>query len=203
MVPFIALCLLTGCLARPPLEKQSFILAPPPPTLTPTTGSQSHRVLGIRSLQVSETFAGRSFVYRTGEFSYAGDPYAEFTVRPADGFLQPIATWFRQSGGFSAVADLGSALKPDTLVEIQVLQLYGDFRTQENAAAVMALRLVFFDAPKGIPGEVLMQREYSRNVPLKARAATALIEGWNEALAQILDLAVRDLSQVDTKPPQP
>jgi len=197
----IAVCLLTGCLARPHLDRQSFIFAPPAPA-APNAASGS-RVLGIRSLDVAEPFQGRSFVYRTGEFSYDRDPYAEFMVHPAEGLLQPISNRFREAGAFKAVAEAGSALKPNTLVEIQVVQLYGDFRPAETPAAVLAMHFVFFDAHEGVPGKAILLQEYARNIPLKARTADALIEGWNQALAQILDSAMLDLNKIDATPPKP
>jgi ABC-type uncharacterized transport system auxiliary subunit len=196
-----AVCLLTGCLARPHLDRQSFVFDPPARS-APSIRSSS-RVLGIRTLQVAAPFEGRAFVYRTGEFSYDRDPYAEFMVPPAEGLAFPICRWLREAGGFNAVAEKGSSLKPNTLMEIQVGQLYGDFRPSENATAVLSMRFVFFDAPNGIPGKVLLQREYSRNIPLKARTAAALIEGWNQALAQILDSTVQDVGRFDASAPKP
>jgi len=198
---FVAICLLTGCLARPHLDKQSFIFAHSP--LAAPRATSSNRVLGIRTLQVDEPFQGRSFVYRTGEFSYDRDPYAEFMDSPADGLVQPVCSYFRDSGGFLSVVESGSALKPNTVAEIQVVELYGDFRPAEHPAAVLAIRFAFFDAPGGIVGKVILQREYSRNIPLKARTAPALIEGWNQALAQILDSAMQDFRQADESPPKP
>jgi hypothetical protein len=198
---YAALCFLTGCLARPPLDKQSFVFAPPSLAAPKTTSGT--RVLGIRTLQVAAPFEGRAFVYRTGESSYDRDPYAEFMVHPAEGMVRPIGSWLRQAGGFSAVAEPGSALKPDTLVEIQVAQLYGDFRSSEHPTAVLAMRFVFFDSPYGIPGKVILQQEYARAIPLKARTAPALIDGWNQALAEILDSATLDFARVDTNAPKP
>jgi cholesterol transport system auxiliary component len=197
---FISVCLLTGCLARPPLDKQSFIFTAPSP-LAPAV-APGHRVLGIRTLQVAAPFEGRSFVYRTGESSYDRDPYAEFMVHPDEGLVLPISSWFRKAGGFSAVTEAGSALKPNTLVEIQITQLYGDFRPSEHPTAVLAMWLVFFDAPNGVPGKAILQREYARKIPLPARTATALIEGWNQALAQILDSAMLDVEGLDTNDPK-
>lgn len=196
---YVALCCLTGCLARPHLDRQSFIFALPS-TATPKAATGS-RVLGIRTLQVAEPFEGRSFVYRTGEFSYDRDPYAEFMVHPAEGLVVPISSWFRQAGGFSAVTEAGSALKPNTLVEIQVGKLYGDFRPAEQPTAVLSMRFVFFDASNGAPGKVILQREYSSDIPLKARTAVALIEGWNQALTQILDAAMLDFGRVAANAP--
>ena len=152
---------------RPHLDRQSFIFASPPPS--PAGVAHGARVLGIRTLRVAAPFEGRAFVYRTGEFSYDRDPYAQFMVPPAEGPSSPICSWMREAGGFREVAEAGSALKPDTLVEIHVRQLYGDFRRLENPAAVLAIRFVFFDAPDGVPGKVILRRDYSRNIPLKAR----------------------------------
>jgi len=192
---------MTGCLARPHLDKQTFVFACS--QSTSAKAASGNRVLGIRTLQVAEPFQGRPFVYRTGEFSYDRDPYAEFMDPPAEELLQPVCSYLQDSGKFSAVVESGSALKPNTLVEIQVLQLYGDFRAAEHPTAVLAARFVFFDAPHGIAEKAIMQRYYSRDIPLTARTAPALIKGWNEALAQILDSAVQDFGQADAPDSKP
>jgi ABC-type uncharacterized transport system auxiliary subunit len=198
---YAAICLLTGCLARPHLDKETFIFAPPSvPAARAASGS---RALGIRILQVAAPFDGRSFVYRRGEYAYDRDPYAEFLAPPTEALLAPIATWFREAGGFSAVVEANSSLKPNTLVEIQVVQLYGDFRPAQPPTAVLDMRFTFFDAPNGIPGMVILQREYSRRIPLQARTAAALIEGWNQALVQILGSVVLDLGRADGNAPNP
>jgi len=194
---YVAICLLTGCLARPHLDKQSYIFAQVP--LAAPRAASGNRVLAIRTLQVAEPFQGRSFVYRTGDFSYDRDPYAEFMDSPAEELVQPVGSYFRESGGFLSVVESGSALKPNTLAEIQVVELYGDFRPPERPAAVLAMRFAFFDAPHGVAEKVIMQHEYSRTIPLKARTAPALVEGWNQALAQILDSAIQDFGQADAR----
>jgi hypothetical protein len=150
---------------------------------------------------VAAPFEGRAFVYRTGEFAYKRDPYAAFMVSPGDGLGPAISGWWRAAGGFREVVDGGSALKANTLVEIQVRELYGDFRPPETPAAVLNLRFVFFDAPNGVPGKVLLEREYLRRVALKTRTAGAVIEGWNEALAQILESSMLDFGRLETNAP--
>lgn len=192
---YAAICFLTGCLAHPPLDKQSFVFAPPTAAAKPAAGN---RILGISSLQVAEPFDGRSFVYRTGEFSYEHDTYAEFMSHPADELLAPISDALRDSGDFSAVTEMGSAVKPNTLLEVQVLQLYGDFRPSTPPAAVLTMRFVFIDAPGDIAGAVISQHEYTRTIPLKSQTASALMAGWNEALYQILDSAASDFAQAGT-----
>jgi hypothetical protein len=189
----VCVCGLTGCLSRPALNKQTFAFGVP--VIAGTNVIASDRVLGIRNLQIAAPFEGRSLVYRTGEFTYVRDPYAEFLVSPAEELMTPVCGWLRGSGHFSAVLEPSSALKPDTLVEISVSQLFGDFRQREHPAAILAMQFVFFDAPNGIPGKAMLEKKYSRNIPLNAPTADALMGGWNQALAEILAEVSSDFAQ--------
>src|SRR5271154_5248015 len=175
---------LSGCISRPALNKQTFTFNAP--AISTTNVVAGDRVLCIRNLQIAAPFEGRSLVYRTGEFSYVRDPYAEFLEPPAEELLAPMRGWLRDSGNFIAVTEAGSALKPDLLVEISVSQIFGDFRQPEHPAAVVTMRFVFFNAPNGVPGKVILQQEYSRRIPLSAPTAAALMEGWNQALPEIV-----------------
>jgi ABC-type uncharacterized transport system auxiliary subunit len=188
LVAVLALC---GCLSKPPLHKQTFTFgAPPTATESALLGD---RVLGIRSLRIAPPFDGRSLVYRTGEFSYVRDPYAEFLVLPKEEMMVPVRGWLRQTGGFSEVADAGSALKPDTVVEISVTELFGDFRRSEHPCAVMTMHLIFFDASNGVPTKPILQQEYSRSIPVDAPSAAALMKGWNQAFGGIFAEVASDL----------
>lgn len=188
-------CGLAGCLSRPSLYKQTFSFGAP--AISATNFVAGGRVLGIRNLQIAAPFDGRSLVYRTGDFSYVRDPYAEFLNAPGEGLTASVRESMRRDGGFSAVVEAGSALKPDTLVEISVSQLFGDFRSPERPTAVMTMRFVFLDAPNGIPGKALLQQEYSRTVPLGAPTAAALMKAWNQELGEILTEVALDLRHLE------
>jgi hypothetical protein len=199
IVGLVMFCLLGGCISRPPLDVRTFAFATPP-AAKPDPGFRSHRVVAIRSLRVAAPFDGRSFVYRMGEYSFESDPYAEFFASASESLLIPIRGSLRQSGAFEAVVEPGSAYKPNTVAEINVLELYGDFRRPREAAALLTLRILVFDAPNGVPGRLIMEREYSRRIPLKGRNAEALVGGWNEALAKILAQFDSDVRSLPTAP---
>jgi len=190
---------LTGCLSRPVLKEQTFVFNVPAGGATKADASR--RVLGIRSLQIAAPFAGRALIYRTDEFSYVRDPYAEFLDLPADELVAPIREWLRGSGNFQGVAEAGSALQPDTLVEINISQLFGDFRQLQQPLAMLTLHVTFFDAPHGMAAGVILQREYSRQIPLSAPSAAALMKGWDQALAEILSEISADLQSAQNHPP--
>lgn len=189
----IATSLLSSCLSRPALKRESFTFAVP--QTKPAASSGNERVLGVRTIDIAAAYQGRLFVYRTGDSAYERDPYAEFFVSPAESLVNAIRGSLRESGLFQAVADRASLLKPDTLLEVHVTQLYGDFRDPKQPAAALNIRFVFFDAPNETPGRVLFQKSYSRRIPFKTRTAAALMTAWNEALAQILTDVAADLKK--------
>ena len=193
------LCLLSGCLSRPALHTQTFAFDPPEDR-PPKAPARSQLIVSIRSLRVAAPFDERSLVYRMGDFSYEADPYAEFLVPPAESLRAPIRSWMRENDFFQTIVEPGSALKPNTMAEITVVELYGDFRHPREPAAVLTLRIVVLDAPDGIAEKLAFEKEYSRRVLLKAKNANALMSGWNDALNQILGQLGTDLRQLDSAP---
>jgi ABC-type uncharacterized transport system auxiliary subunit len=201
--PILGACLLatllelTGCLSRPALKIETFTFNSPVDEITNTAAS--HRVLGIRKLQIAAPFEGRSLVYRTGDVSYVRDPYAAFLEFPAEELMSPVRESLRRDGDFRAVVSGGSALKADTLVEININQLYGDFRQRNHPLAVLNAQFTYFDALNGVPGKVILQREYSRSLPLDSLTATALMKGWDQALAEILADVSADFARAENE----
>ena len=179
------------------MNKQTFSFNVP--AVATTNVVQGTHVLGIRSLNIAAPFDGRSLVYRAGEFSYKRDPYAGFLDLPAEELMSPICEALRQCGNFRAVAESGSALKPDLLVEINFSQLYGDFRQPDHPEAVMAVQFTFFKALNGIPTKAILQKNYLRRIPLKAPAAGALMAGWDQALSEILAEVSTDFRNTESK----
>src|SRR6266850_1648435 len=130
-------CALSGCLSKPALHRQMFAFTAS--EAVPTNILATARMLGIRNLQIAAPFEGRSLVYRTGDNAYVRDPYAEFLDTPAESLLVTIREWLRGTSSFTAVIGPGGSLKPDTLAEIEVTRLYGDFRQPQRPAAVLTI----------------------------------------------------------------
>jgi cholesterol transport system auxiliary component len=183
-------CTFCGCLSRPPLNEQTFAFSTP--ALLTTNAPTGHRLLRIKSLQISPPFDGRSFIYRTGEFSYERDPYAEFLGLPAEQLAAPVSEILYGNGCFSDVAEAGSADQPNALVEVTITQLYGDIRKPKAPFAVLAMQVTFLEATNGLPGKVVIQRNFSRRIPMTSTTPAGLMAGWNRALVEILAEAASD-----------
>jgi cholesterol transport system auxiliary component len=190
--------LLSGCLSRPALKRQTFALLDPPPGQTNTAPQGA--VLQLRSVEVSPLFAGRALVYRTGQDAYELDPYAGFLVRPDGALAIPLRSYLRNSGLFRDVVEPGSPIKADEFLEVHVSEFYGDFRKSETPGAVVTLRFVLVQPSDGGGSRIGLNREYSRRVPLKSNTAEEVVAGYDEALAQIMKELVTDLTQAQSHP---
>jgi len=105
VVCLLTVCLLCGCISRPHLDVRTFAFAIPPAS-KPAPSFRTHRVVAVRSLRVAAPFDCRSLVYRTGEYSFESDSYAEFFVSASESLLLPIRSCLRQAGTFEAVVEL-------------------------------------------------------------------------------------------------
>jgi ABC-type uncharacterized transport system auxiliary subunit len=184
-----------GCLSRPALKRETFALESPGPAAAPA--KTGHRVLAIRSFEVSPLFASQSFVYRLGGEAYEHDPYAGFIVPPDRALEIPVRAWLRNSGAFREVAEPGSLLQADRLLEVRVTELYGDLRAPSKPAAVLSMHFTFFQSEKGKPPGAYIAKNCSRRVDLPENTAASVVAGWNKALAEIMSEVASDLAAAD------
>ena len=157
---------------------------------------QGNGVLTIRSFEVSPLFASQSLVYRIGAETYEHDPYAGFIVSPDRALEIPVRAYLRNSGAFRGVAEPGSLLQADRLLEVRVSELYGDLRTPSKPVAVLSMRFIFFQAEKGKPTVPSLDKNYTRRVELQENTAASVVAGWNKALAEIMGEVASELAVV-------
>jgi ABC-type uncharacterized transport system auxiliary subunit len=186
------LLFLTGCLSRPALKTETFSFGIP---AVEDTNAAAAPVLSIKKITVAAPFGGRPLVYRTGEFTYEHDPYAEFLDFPEKELVAPLRAGLGSQGDFRSVVLAGDVLEPDIMVEINVSQLFGDFREQSNARAILRAQFIFCQETNGIASGMIFQKEYSQDIPLKKPTAAALMAGWNRALDEIIGKVLTDYRQ--------
>lgn len=188
--------LFTGCLSRPALVHHTYALSGP--VQSEAAVKPSGPVLMLRSCTVSPLFEDRAFAYRIGPEAYERDPYAGFLVRPGTALAIPVRDYLRHSGAFREVIESGSMLAADRWLEVYVSELYGDFRTRGQPAAVLTMRFAFFSSEGGKPSNVGLERSYTRRIPLAENTAASVAAGWNQALAEIMAEVTAQLAT--TKP---
>jgi ABC-type uncharacterized transport system auxiliary subunit len=176
--------LFTGCLTRPALVHQSFALASP--ASTGAAAKPGKGILALRSCTVSPLFEDRALVYRIGPEAYEHDPYAGFLVPPGSALEIPVRGYLRNSGVFRDIAESGSLLTADRWLEVYISELYGDFQSPGQPAAVLTIRFVFFRSESGNPSAVWLDQTCSRRIPLTENTAASVVAGWDKALVEIM-----------------
>lgn len=190
LVIFVLAGLLGGCVSRPALVHQTYALQTAPPT---NMVARSQAILAIRTLDVSPLFDGRAFVYRVGENQFKVDPYSGFLIPARRALAIPIRDYLRSCGAFKNVAEQGSQLGVNTFLEVYVNELYGDFRPSSSPAAVLSIRMLFFDVSGAGTHQPFWEKNYVRRITLREKSPAALVSGWNQALEQIIAEVTSDL----------
>lgn len=152
-------------------------------------------VLSVRRLRVSPRYERKGLVYRTGELNYESDFYNEFLISPSAILTQEVRQWMEASHLFRNVVASASHMAVSYILEGNVTALYGDYRDAGSPKAVLEMQF-FLISDISVETEVAFQRDYREEVPLKETSPEALVDGWNEALGQILAALEQDLRAV-------
>lgn len=155
--------------------------------------SRAIPTIHIRRLAAASPFKGRAFVYKLAENRFEQDMYHIF-ISPPEGLLtEYIAQSFNAQRAALPVASSTADLILDGVVE----SLYGDYTDKNTPAAVIAIRFSLFTwSSKNTP--VFLETLSARH-PLPDNTADALVEGWNQALADIMNQLANHLGQKEVR----
>ena len=155
-------------------------------------GNQTLLVSGLR---ISPRYADKSFVYRTSESGYESDFYNQFLTSPETMLSEEVRKGLAASPAFKYVVGPSSQLQPNYVLEGSVNALYGDFRNLNTPSAVLEIEFFLHNEDSANPG-VVLQKRYTKTVPLSGRSPDALVKGWSQALGAVLTELNSDLEKV-------
>lgn len=168
---------------------------------TQNSSSVSGTILEVRRFEISPSFGSREFVYRKGDLIYESDFYNQFFKPPSLLITEEARKWLSRSGQFRYVVDLSNNVEPNYILEGNVNELFGDFRSPDTPKAVMGIQFFLLDNLSNNP-KIIFQNNYRREVVLNSNSPDDLIKGWNDALEQILTAFESDLRNADLKAPK-
>jgi hypothetical protein len=216
LVPLVVLPLLllplvtTSCfsldLAQDPPSKSHYLLAAKPTLAGGSTDASGSKttpaeatankasILQVNKAYVAAPFHEKSFVYRIGENQYTSDYYHEVLVSPSQMVTQLAVDWLRKSRAWPEVHHSGQAVTAARSLDLNLLELYGDYRQLGSQQAVVRLRATLWavDAEDGSQRSVF-GKEYTARVDIPDREGKSLVAGMNQALEQVLGKLSADL----------
>lgn len=180
----LAIVVLDGCvgLSRNYPEKHSYALevVRQSQPFTPTLGT----VLKIRRFHASPDVGFKNLVYRLSDARYEADFYNEWFVTPNVMLTQQVLNWLTEARLFEYVMDSSGPLSATHILGGTVTALYGDYRTTPPKA-VLGLQL-FVVHETSSHSDIVLQREYRKEVEVAETTPEALVNGWNAAIRLIL-----------------
>jgi ABC-type uncharacterized transport system auxiliary subunit len=189
-----AIVALASCaLGKPIPQATTYVVEPPAPASVATRRAETLRMGKVR---VAPTFAGKALVVRVDEVRYIADFYNAFIAEPGDLLGARMAEWLDRAGPFKTVAQPGTRTPAAYVLEATVTELYGDFRPGRSPAAVMTIQFTLVDLT-GVTLKVKLEQTIGRRITLNAATPEALVQGYGEALAEILSELRPLLSQAD------
>lgn len=190
-VTLLPVWLLGGCaIGKPVPEVNLYAIEPTPP------GSSLPRkpeTLTMGRVRVAPVYAGKSLVFRIDDVRYAADFYSAFIAEPDDMLASRIAAWLDRAGPFKSVAQPGTRHGSRYVLDAVVNELYGDFRSGRAPEAVMTIQFRLMDLT-GISPRPILERTISRRVRLPEQTPESLVQGYGDALAEIMTELTTDLS---------
>jgi ABC-type uncharacterized transport system auxiliary subunit len=187
-----------GCapvLERKPVEKQRFVLEPPPPE---TYAGPRAGVLRVGVVRVSPPFQNRGFVFRTGDQSYTTDFYNEFAAPPGTLLRDVLVEWLREGTHFASVVR-GSEAPSGWLLETALESLFVDARdaaAEPQVQIALAVRLLDAGAAD-MP--IRFAKRYQTSERATGRSAGAIAEAFSRALGQLLPELAADLDAASAR----
>jgi cholesterol transport system auxiliary component len=99
---------------------------------------------------------------------------------------------------FDHVVVAPSEIPADYALSGYINSIYGDYIDNGSPKAVLALQFFLIKEDSG-EDTIVFSRSYRKNVGITSTSPTALVNGWNEALREVLMDLENDLSRLDLK----
>ena len=175
--------LLAGCggLGAPAAHRY-FVLETAPPRLAPGA-LQRDAILLVAPTTASSFYDTQEIIYsrRSGERAYY--QLSSWTEPPNRGLAAPLAARLAAGGAFRGAVDGMSSVRGGLLLRTHLVELYHDAVASPGTARA-TLNAELSD-PAG--RNLLAQRSFSVSVPVASYDAAGAVQGFGQALGQLLD----------------
>lgn len=174
--------LLSGCaLNKPNADQTSWLIVPEriaPPRATPV-----NLTLKMGSFTANSPFDGKSMVYRLSDNRYEKDFYNVYLIYPRDMVNNATRQWLVKSNAFTQVIEESTVFFPMYQLQGVIDEFYGDYRG--NPEAVVSIQ--FYASTSFTADNFLFSSpRITRRVALRDKSPQALVDGQQQALADIL-----------------
>ena len=174
--------LLSGCGLSQSNPDQSAWLVVPERTAAPRA-TPVNLQLKMGTFSANTPFDGKSLVYRLSDNRYEKDFYNVYLVYPRDMVANATRQWLVKSNAFNQIVEQSTTFFPMYQLQGVIDEFYGDYRgTPEAVVTIQFYASASFTSQRS----VFSAPRISKRVALKDKSPQALIDGQQQALAEVL-----------------
>ena len=174
--------LLTGCgLSQSNPDQSAWLVVPERTGAARATPVKLQLKMGAFS--ANTPFDGKSLVYRLSDNRYEKDFYNVYLVYPRDMVANATRQWLVKSNAFSQIVEQSTTFFPMYQLQGVIDEFYGDYRgTPEAVVTIQFYASASFTSQQS----VFSAPRITKRVALKDKSPQALIDGQQQALAEVL-----------------
>ena len=166
--------------ARTP--SRTFVLDPGKPSAVRTIAGRA----SISFVDIPGQSGFGNFLYRLTDSDWETDPYNRFLSSPQEMMTGVVRTWLTDSRQFTGVLMPGEGGTADLRIDVEVSELYIDFRNPAAPEAVISMEVALHRLANSGVGSRLMKQTFSARVPVADRTPEAFVQAWEFALRKNL-----------------
>ncbi|EKE01526.1 MAG: hypothetical protein ACD_21C00107G0004 [uncultured bacterium] len=189
------LCLPTiGCISAKYVGHQQYLLnikALPEKKIT-----KNKRSIFVDQITAITPYDQVDFLYRISATQYLTDYYHSFLVSPTEQLEPALANYLKALGKFNL--DAAESLTPQNKLQVQISELYADYRNRACPQAVVAIHFIL-TKQTNTKNDILFDQTLSAKVALKEKDTNSLLAAWSKGLQSILTRGVRALNIAASK----
>ncbi len=148
----------------------------------------------LGTFSVAAPFSGRAFVYRVDEARYETDYYHGFAAPPRELLREAAVEYWRGKGIYPKGDDAGESGTGggSYILNLEVIELYGDFRNKRTPAAVLSIYYVLMrQEEKG--HNVVFERGITERRVLPQTDVSEVPEVLARAYGEVLGIALQTI----------
>jgi len=154
--------------------------------------NQGKNYIKIERVDVNHAYHHRDFNYRTGPDEFISDYYNQF-YKPVGALVtSELYKWMSSAGIYKDVLPVNNLINAKYILDSKLVDIYGDFSNPDDPRAILNMQFFLVDDSSDV-AELAYSNVYNQNIAISSKTPGALVEGWNEALKNILKQLESDL----------